>query len=104
MSTLEIPSRYEESDTPKAEWSTKRSFDFVDTEVDNIEEKEDGNSEIRRNMRLETYEANSVRLILEEPSINVDYIMALVQIVPMITDGDILNGMMQSKEKIKQSG
>jgi hypothetical protein len=55
-------------------------------------------------MRLETYKANSVRLILEEPSINVDYIMALVQILPMITDGDILNGMMQSKEKIKQSG
>ena len=27
-------------------------------------------------MRLETYEADSVRLILEEPSINVDYIMA----------------------------
>ena len=76
MSTLDIPSRYEESDTPKAEWSTKRSFRFVDTEADDIEEKEDGNSEIRRNMRLETYEANSVRLILEEPSINVDYIMA----------------------------
>ena len=80
MSTLDIPSRYEESDTPKAEWSTKRSFDFVDTEVDNIEEKEDGNSEIRRNMRLETYEANSILPI------------------------QILNGRMQSKEKIKQSG
>ena len=84
MSTLEIPSRYEESDTPKAEWSTKRSFDFVDTEVDNIEEKEDGNSEIRRNMRLETYEPNSI--------------------LSMITDGVILNGRMQSKEKMQQSG
>ena len=84
MSTLDIPSRYEESDTPKAEWSTKRSFDFGDTEVDNTEEKEDGNSEIRQNMRLETYEPNSI--------------------LSMITDGDILNGRMQSKEKMQQSG
>ena len=84
MSTLDIPSRYEESDTPKAEWSTKRSFDFVDTEVDSIEENEDGNSEIRRNMRLKTYESNSI--------------------LSMITDGDILNGRMQSKEKMQQNG
>ena len=81
MSTLDIPSRYEESDTPNAEWSTKRSFDFVDS---NIEEKEDGNFEIRRNMRLETYKPNSM--------------------LSMITDVDILNGRMQSKEKMQQSG
>jgi hypothetical protein len=41
MSTLVFRHRYKESDTPKAEWSTKRSFGFVDTEADDIEEKED---------------------------------------------------------------
>ena len=43
MSTLDIPSRYMKKATPlKLNGVQKRSFGFVDTEVDNIEEKEDG--------------------------------------------------------------